>query len=90
MAEISKAILVQGLAICAVLYYTGLAIYRLFFHPLAKFPGPRLAAMSRWYEAYYDVIKDGQYTFKIADLHKKYGMLLAPYHQDVVPYLKIS
>ncbi|OTA88365.1 hypothetical protein M434DRAFT_80333, partial [Hypoxylon sp. CO27-5] len=50
-----------------------LSFYRLFLHPLARFPGPKLAAVSRWYEAYCDVVQNGQYTFKIAELHKRYG-----------------
>ena len=49
------------------------AVYRLYFSPLAKFPGPRLAALTRLYELYYEVVKGGQYTFKIGELHKKYG-----------------
>lgn len=59
----------------AVAYYATLVFYRLFLHPLTRFPGPRLAAISRWHEGYYDVILDGQYTAKIADLHKMYGMV---------------
>jgi hypothetical protein len=58
-----------------VAYYGTLVFYRLFLHPLARFPGPRLAAISRWYEGYYDVVQRGQYTLKIAELHKKYGGL---------------
>ncbi|KAK2768536.1 hypothetical protein FQN54_000392 [Arachnomyces sp. PD_36] len=54
-------------------YFIGLIIYRLFFDSLSKFPGPKLAAITRYYEAYYDVVKGGQYTFKIAELHKEYG-----------------
>ena len=55
------------------LYLPTLVIYRLFFHPLASFPGPKLAAVTRYYEAYYDIILPGQYTFKIAQMHKEYG-----------------
>lgn len=54
-------------------YLLGLVIYRLFFHPLAKFPGPKYAALSRWHEFYYEVVKKGQFTFVIQEYHKKYG-----------------
>lgn len=54
-------------------YCVTLVFYRIFLHPLASFPGPKLAAITRWYEAYYDLVREGQYTFKIAELHKIYG-----------------
>lgn len=62
-----------------LLYGVVLGVYRLFLHPLARFPGPKVAAISRWYEAYYDVVQNGQYTFKIAEMHKKYGMYFTDY-----------
>lgn len=67
------AVLIYAL-VAAILYTAVLVIYRLFFSPLAKFPGPKLAAATLWYEFYYDVIKTGQYTFKIKELHKQYGI----------------
>lgn len=60
-------------------YYGTLVFYRLFLHPLARYPGPRLAAISRWYEAYYDVVLNGKYTIKIAELHKAYGSFRHPF-----------
>lgn len=56
------------------LVYT--AIYRLFFHPLATIPGPKLAALTHWYEFYFDVIQPGQYVFHIKRLHETYGPII--------------
>lgn len=63
-----------GLPLFLTCYVICTAIYRLFFHPLAKFPGPNLAALTTWYEGYYDCLRyKGRYTFKLRDLHEKYG-----------------
>ncbi|KAM5432645.1 hypothetical protein McanMca71_007380 [Microsporum canis] len=80
--NISWRVLVGAL----VTYYGTLVFYRLFLHPLAHFPGPRLAAISRWYEAFYDVVLGGQYTSKIAELHKIYGPIIriSPYELHVI------
>lgn len=63
-----------GTAFCSFVAYISFKyIYRLYFHPLAKFPGPKLAAISHLYEGYYDVVKEGRYIFEIEKMHKKYG-----------------
>lgn len=49
------------------------SIYRLFFHPLSKFPGPKIAAVTRAYEFYYDGIKGGMYMWEVQKMHEKYG-----------------
>lgn len=51
----------------------GRIIYRLYFHPLSGFPGPKLAAISHLYEFYNDVIKNGTYIWEIERMHQKYG-----------------
>lgn len=53
--------------------FVGAIVHRLYFHPLSKFPGPKLAALTEWYESYWDIIKHGQYTFEIGRMHEKYG-----------------
>lgn len=55
------------------IYYISVGFYRLYLSPLAKFPGPRLAALTYWYEFYHNVLRRGQYTFEIAKMHEKYG-----------------
>lgn len=54
-------------------YFVGLAIYRLYHHPLAQFPGPKLAALSYWYEFYFDGVLQGKYVFEVERMHQKYG-----------------
>lgn len=48
-------------------------VRRLFFSPLARFPGPKIAAATSWYEFYYQYWCNGQYVFEIEKMHKKYG-----------------
>ncbi|TVY14448.1 Cyrochrome P450 monooxygenase [Lachnellula arida] len=61
------------------------AIYRLYFCPIAQFPGPKLAALTLWYEFYYDVWLGGQYVFKMHELHELYGPIIRinPYELHV-------
>lgn len=51
-----------------------LPIQRLYFHPLSKFPGPRLWAISRIPFAYY--IVRGDLHFHFQTLHAKYGYVV--------------
>lgn len=65
-------------AIGAFSYVSSLIVYRLFFHPLSRFPGPKLAGLTYLYEFYYDVAKPpgGQYIWKLEELHKQYGPII--------------
>ena len=68
----------EALVVCVagVLYTLGLAVYRLFISDLARFPGPKLAAITYFYEFYYDAWPyQGRYEWKIRELHEKYGAL---------------
>jgi hypothetical protein len=54
-------------------YFVSIVIYRLYLSPIAHFPGPRLAALTVFYEFYWEAVCNGQFTFHIGELHKKYG-----------------
>jgi hypothetical protein len=59
-----------------ITYPIWLAFHRLYFSPLADFPGPKLAAATRWYEFYFDWWLGGKYIFEIERLHKNYGPII--------------
>lgn len=71
--DISASMVLWTIAIFLTTYIATRVIWFLYFNPLANFPGPKLAAITRWYEFYYDVILDGKYIFKIKELHERYG-----------------
>ena len=55
-------------------YRLAVALYNICpFHPLASFPGPKIAAASYPYEAYYDWLLGGRYGHKIRAMHERHG-----------------
>lgn len=58
-------------------YAVVLPLYRLYFHPLAAFPGPKCAAVTSWYEFFHDILRKGQFIWTIEQLHEQYGGFLS-------------
>lgn len=48
-------------------------LHQLYLHPLSKIPGPKLAAVTKWYQFYYDIIEGGIFVQKLPELHEKYS-----------------
>lgn len=62
-----------GLILLLVIAAFSKYIYRLTWHPLAKFPGPKLAAASNLYGALFDLTGNPSYIKTFPALHDKYG-----------------
>jgi hypothetical protein len=45
---------------------------RIYFHPLSSIPGPRLAAATHLYEAYYNILRQGL-SKRVIQLHETYS-----------------
>lgn len=67
-------------AFCGALFVhrMGVIIYRLYLHPLAKFPGPKIAAATHLYEIGWDYFGRGAYLWEIERMHRKYGTSIFP------------
>ena len=73
------------LAILSLIFYLiWVAVDRLYLCPIARFPGPKLAALTFWYEFYHDVIRPGQYTWEIVKMHEQYGKICSITSIDLV------
>ena len=57
-----------------VLWTAAWAVYNLYFHPLAKFPGPRLAAATEWWQVWLEVVTEQSLSLKLWELHAIYGV----------------
>ncbi|KAK3667381.1 hypothetical protein LTR22_001897 [Elasticomyces elasticus] len=77
--------LLSGTALGLVLYVPLRMLYNITFHPLAKFPGPKLAAATGLYEIYYEIFLGGKFSDRIFELHQRYGPIIrvTPYETKV-------
>jgi hypothetical protein len=65
----------SALLVCAasLLYVICVGLWRVLFHPLSRFPGPKLAAATSLYRTYHEVIRGGEFLRKLNELHAIYG-----------------
>ncbi|TGZ79934.1 cytochrome P450 [Ascodesmis nigricans] len=59
-----------------VCWFLGLAIYRVYFHPLSRFPGPTAAKLTEFYRFYWNYVRKGGLVFEVERLHAKYGPVI--------------
>ncbi|KIX92471.1 uncharacterized protein Z520_11791 [Fonsecaea multimorphosa CBS 102226] len=76
--EIADRMTLQALLVGAVvalfIYLFGVIVYRLYFHPLAAYPGPLLGRVTHWYGVYH--ASRGDNHLNVYNLHKKYGEIV--------------
>jgi hypothetical protein len=59
----------------AVAYAVYTIIYNVYFHPLAKFPGPPIAQMTIYWKAYIECIENRSFSHVLVELHTQYGKM---------------
>ncbi len=85
--EFMSALSLRASAVLAVVISTVIVVLkRLVFHPLARFPGPKVAAVTWWYMTYYEVFMDGAFVEHLEELHELYGTTILAQHCVVFPH----
>ncbi|KJA28231.1 hypothetical protein HYPSUDRAFT_809867 [Hypholoma sublateritium FD-334 SS-4] len=72
----SQYLLIAVATLCLCITVVIGAAKRLYQHPLSKYPGPGLAALTLWYKAYFDIVKDGGWVEHLEGLHEIYGPVI--------------
>ncbi|KAH0437675.1 cytochrome P450 [Colletotrichum camelliae] len=75
--------LVYFLLAAVITHRIGLIVYRLYLSPLAKFPGPKIAAATSWYEGFWD-LWNAQFPEVVKDMHEKYGPIVRVNPRELV------
>ena len=73
-APVTDSILIAAGALAVYVIYA--AVFRLYFSPLAKIPGPKFAALTKWFEIYYDLIDGPRFPWVVEELHQRYGPIV--------------
>lgn len=75
--SVERSQLPVSVLLFAAVNVIGVAVFRLFFHPLAHIPGPVLARTTSLYSYWYNV-RGGRFYLQIQRLHEQYGTLTYP------------
>lgn len=54
------------------------AIRNIYFHPLSRFPGPKLAAANTWWRTVQEMFYGKGISDLLPQLHAKHGRILVP------------
>lgn len=74
LPDISKPnVILLSLAPALLAFILWTIIYRLCLDPLSIYPGPRLAAITKWWRTYKDCVQKVNFTLYLEKLHDVYG-----------------
>ena len=57
----------------SIAYVLYTVIYNVYFHPLAKFPGPYIAGATIYWKAYVECISQRSFCHYLIELHAQHG-----------------
>jgi cytochrome P450 len=82
MSSLTTAQIIFSISALCLTYLIGVIVYRIYFHPLAKFPGPFLGKFSEWY-AWKSIVQQDR-TYMQHNFIKRYGSPVRVATNDLV------
>ena len=76
----TASVLFLSLVPAFIVYVIWIVLYRLYLDPLAKYPGPRLAALTKRWRIYKDCVQKQSFLHEVEKLHNIYGKLFRSQH----------
>jgi hypothetical protein len=67
------ALLLPAALATIIAYAVYTVVYNVYFHPLAKFPGPPMARITIHWKAYVECIANRSFCHELIELHARYG-----------------
>lgn len=71
----AMAVLLSAVLGAIIAYAVYTVIYNVYFHPLAKFPGPLIARTTIYWKAYVECIANRSFCHALVELHARYGKI---------------
>ncbi|KAL0930037.1 benzoate 4-monooxygenase cytochrome P450 [Colletotrichum truncatum] len=71
LQSINVRVVLEFVFVLSAIYWSSVWLYRITLHPLARYPGPKLWAISCLVQTFYAI--KGEFAFKVAELHATYG-----------------
>lgn len=75
-SSISVPTMILTATVAGVTWVAWQAMYNIYFHPLARFPGPRAAAATRYWKAWVECFQEKSFCHELEKLHARYGKVV--------------
>ncbi|KAJ3556245.1 hypothetical protein NM688_g2132 [Phlebia brevispora] len=71
--DLSVVHILSSLTLAWLVWIVLNGVYNLYWHPLAKYPGPKLAAATIWWKMYWELLREENLVDVVSGLHEVHG-----------------
>lgn len=68
-----RRLLAKAVVIALITYRVWIGMYNYYLHPLARYPGSKLAAITKWYRTFQEMILQKSWSDLLFQIHMTHG-----------------